>query len=88
MDAGELYRRVDSYMRRKYRVSLDDLEPTNTPGYWRDKEPRMDPLSSKPFRFTYTYYDHQRGIKGRFDSRTKTWAELKLAHEHITPRRG
>ena len=30
---AELARRVDAHMRLHYRVSLDDLEQTDTPGY-------------------------------------------------------
>jgi hypothetical protein len=79
-----LARRVDAHMRLHYRVSLFDLEQTDTPGYWRDKEPKMHPghpLHSclgcgGPFRATYTYFDPPR-VGGRFASPTRTWAALR-----------
>lgn len=74
----ELARRVDAYMRLRYRVSLEDLEQAETPGYWRDKEPKMHAClgCSGPFRATYTYFDLPR-IGGRFASTTRTWAALR-----------
>lgn len=81
---AELARRVDAHMRLHYRVSLDDLEQTDTPGYWRDKEPKMHPghplhsclFCDGPFRATYTYFDPPR-VGGRFASTTRTWAALR-----------
>jgi len=81
---AELVRRVDAHMRLHYRVSLDDLEMTDTPGYWKDKQPKMHPghplhsflFCDGPFRATYTYFDPPR-IGGRFASVTRTWAALR-----------
>lgn len=80
----ELARRVDAHMRLRYQVSLDDLQQTDTPGYWQDKEPKTHhghPLHSclgcdGPFRATYTYFDPPR-TGGRFSSTTRTWAALR-----------
>ena len=82
--ATELARRVDAHMRLRYRVGLDDLEQTDTPGYWQDKAPKLHPghpLHSclgcdGPFRATYTYFDPPR-IGGRFARVTRTWAALR-----------
>lgn len=82
----ELARRVDAHMRLRYRVSLHDLEQTETPGYWQDKEPNMHPghplhgciFCDGPFRATYTYFDPPR-VSGRFASRARTWAALRAA---------
>lgn len=81
---AELALRVDAHMRLWYRVSLADLEQTDIPGYWRDKEPRMHPGHplhgclgcDGPFRATYTYFDPPRS-GGQFASTTRTWAALK-----------
>ena len=80
----ELARRVDAYMRLRYRVPLAEMELTDTPGYWRDKEPKMHPchplhsflFCEGPFRASYSYFDPPR-IGGRFASMTRTWAALK-----------
>jgi hypothetical protein len=74
---------VDSHMRLHYRKGLDEMEISDVPGYWRDREPKMHtghPLHgclgcSGPFRATYTYYDSPRRY-GRFASRTRTWKIL------------
>lgn len=81
---NDLLARVASHMRMKYRVGLDEIEITDTPGYWRDKKPKMHPghpLHScldcdGPFRATYTYFDPSRE-RGQFVSPTRTWAALR-----------
>ncbi len=83
---AELVRRVDTHMRLCYCVSLYDLEQTETPGYWQDKEPKMHPghplhgflFCDGPFRATYSYFDPPR-VNGQFASMTRTWAALKGA---------
>ena len=75
--------RVREHMKRKYRVDLDDLEISDSPGYWQDKEPKMHkdhPLHSclgcdgAPFIATYTYHDHPRDhATGKFASSYRTW---------------
>ena len=80
----DLLARVAQNMRMKYRVSMQDIEITETPGYWRDKEPRMHPGHplhrclgcDGPFQATYTYFDPPR-VNGRFASPTRTWARLR-----------
>lgn len=79
-----LLARVAWHMRMKYRVEMDEIEITDTPGYWQDKEEKMHPGHplhgcigcNGPFRATYTYFDSSR-INGRFASPTRTWAELR-----------
>ncbi len=79
-----LAQRVDEHMRLRYRVALSNMEQTDVPGYWRDKEPKMHPghplhaclFCDGQFRATYTYFDPPR-IGGRFASRTRTWAALR-----------
>ncbi len=86
MTIEDLKRKVNDHMIRHYRVSLDDLEQTDTPGYWQDKEAKMHPGyplhgclgCDGPFRATYTYYDSSR-VNGRFASPTRTWKRLKEA---------
>lgn len=59
----DLLDRVAWHMKTKYRVEMDDIEITETPGCWRDKEPKMHPGHqlhaclgcSGPFRAIYTY---------------------------------
>jgi len=80
----DLFSRVAWHMRMKYRVEMQDIEITDTPGYWRDKEPKIHPghplhacLGCEgPFRATYTFFDSPR-LKGRFASPTRTWAALR-----------
>lgn len=83
LSRSELFALVDFHMRLHYGKGLDEMEISDVPGYWRDKEPQMHtghPLHgclgcSGPFRATYTYYDPPRR-DGRFASRTRTWEIL------------
>ena len=76
--------RVDSWMRLKYGIGLDDMEITDTPGYWQDKKPRIHrghPLHSclgcdGAFRATYTYFDSHRE-HGRFVSPARSWRIIR-----------
>jgi hypothetical protein len=60
----DLLARVAWHMRMKYRVEMQDIEITDTPGYWRDREPKMHPGHplhgcigcDGPFRATYSYF--------------------------------
>lgn len=75
---------VAQHMWTAYRKDIADLEITDTPGYWSDREPQMHPGHplhgflgcSGPFKATYTYFDPPRH-NGRFASRTRTWAALR-----------
>lgn len=79
-----LWDRVAAHMRTRYGVDMADIEIADTPGYWRDKQPRMHPGHplhgcvgcAGPFRATYTYFDAPR-LGGRFASPTRTWAALR-----------
>jgi hypothetical protein len=74
-------------MKLCYGVSLSDLEITDVPGYWKDKEPknhRGHPLHGcigcgDPFRATYVFFDPHRDHLGRWSSKTRTWAVLRQA---------
>lgn len=85
-DLDSIRQTVEMSMRIRYRVSLDDLEITEVPGYWRDRVPKMHPghplhsclFCDGPFRATYTYSDSNR-VGGRFASPTRSWAALKRA---------
>ena len=80
----DLLARVAWHMRMRYRVEMQDIEITDTPGYWRDKKPKMHPGHplhgcigfDGPFRATYSYFDPPRD-HGRFASPTRTWAALR-----------
>jgi hypothetical protein len=82
----EATERVDRHMQLYYRVRLSDLEISDVPGYWRDREAKMHtghPLHSclfcdGPFRATYSYHDPSI-VKGRFASPHKTWWTIKNA---------
>ena len=82
----EIRRRVDIHMSIAYKVSLADLEITDSPGYWQAKEERVHPghplhrcLGCEgPFKATYTYFDHYR-VSGKFASPTRSWAALRKA---------
>ncbi len=83
--ADELAIMVDRHMRLKYRVPLAEMEIADTPGYWRDREPKTHPghplhgcLGCQgPFRATYTFHDPPRDKRGRLASTTRTWKALK-----------
>lgn len=76
---------VRKYMKLKYRINLDDLEISNVPGYWQDKEPKVHhdhPLHGcigckGPFRAAYVYTDSFRDPKtGKFASPYRTWRKI------------
>jgi len=87
-DVIEAMERVRSHMRIYHNVELDDLEITDVPGYWQDKEPQMHPghplhrclFCDGPFRATYRYLDPTRDSKGRFSSPYRTW---RLLYEYF-----
>ena len=80
-DVENAYKRVDEWMYIKYGKHLNDLEISDVPGYWIDKEATMHPGHplhtfigcSGPFKSTYSYLDSIRDRNGRFVSRTRTW---------------
>lgn len=87
-DLDSIRRAVEMSMRIRYRVSLDDLEITEAPGYWQDRVGKVHPghmlpsccLCAGPVLSTYTYFDSNR-VGGRFASPTRSWAALKRAEE-------
>lgn len=90
MSVQEAYDRVDFYMRVKYRRSLSEMDITDTPGYWRDREAKIHeghPLHGcigcdGPFQATYTYFDEPRS-QGRFASTTRSWRLLRDASRPV-----
>lgn len=84
---------VAQHMWTAYRKNMADLEITDTPGYWCDREPQIHPGHplhsflgcSGPFKATYTYFDPPRHHNGRFASRTRTWAALKAQNAGVNP---
>jgi hypothetical protein len=83
MTLDEIRQRVDAYMRSRYRIGLDEIEITDVPGYWQDREPRLHPGhplhgtagNQGAFRATYTYYDSHR-MNGRYASNTRSWRAI------------
>jgi len=84
---SECLERVANYFDLYYGVSLESLEITNTPGYWRDRVAKIHPHHplhgclgcSGPFKATYRYYDPLQDSNGRFQSRYKTWKIIAQA---------
>lgn len=80
--------RVEWHMQTYYRTSLSDLEISDVPGYWRDKEPKMHPghplhsclFCDGPFKASYRYLDPAY-VRGRFSSPYKSWRIIKKASE-------
>jgi hypothetical protein len=91
-----LQKKVSEYFKWKYSINLKDLDITDTPGYWRDKETKMHPghplhgcmFCDGPFKATYTYYDNFRGLDGKYQSRTSTWRKIYNTTIHGAVDRG
>jgi hypothetical protein len=84
--------RVRQHMKMKYGIDLDDLEISDVPGYWQDKEPKMHPGHplhgclgcDGPFRATYVYRDNPVDrTTGRFVSPYRTWR--KIYNQSVQP---
>ena len=81
----EATKRVRNHMRIYYNVDLGDLEISDIPGCWQDKEPRIHPghplhrclFCDGAFRATYKYLDPIRDSRGRFSSPYRTWRLLR-----------
>lgn len=75
--------KVAQYFRWRYGVDLADLEISDVPGYWRDRDARMHPghplhtfmFCGGPFKATYTYTDPPRE-RGRWASPHRTWRAI------------
>ena len=77
--------RFASYLERHYKLKVDDIEPTSTPGYWRMKQPCggrdvcPHPMHNflfceGPVRHTVYYRDLIcRDKRGRFMPHYRTW---------------
>ncbi len=97
LNAGETMttrERVEQHMQTYYRKSLDDLEITDTPGYWRDKklcggrEKCHAPIHQfihceGGIQHTYYFAEYGRDKKGRFLRPFRAWEELKKEQEAV-----
>lgn len=81
--------RLSHYLATRHRASLDDVEPTSTPGYWRYKRPCtgcVHPLDGHfptgcGITHTVSYFDAKdRDAQGRWLSPYRTWREAVAAH--------
>ena len=83
----EALKRVNWYLETYYRITIGQVEITDTPGYWRSKKPSFNySLTEKPFYCTYSFYDTDlylynsgRDKRGRFISPYTTWRIIKEA---------
>ena len=85
-DISDAIDRVKSYLRIYHPdTNYDDIEISETKGYWKDKEPKIHkghPLHnciacSDPFTATYQFVEHGlRDKNGRFISPFRTWKIL------------
>lgn len=90
---SELEKIVNDHFLRKYHIPLSEMEITDVPGYWQDREAKMHPHHplhlcigcSGPFKGTYTYFDFGRK-NGRFSSRYETWKKIKTENENAGDR--
>lgn len=81
----KLEEKVAASFKLRYRVEMNELEITDAPGYWRDKQPKMHPEHplhgcigcDGPFKASYQYLDPPRKDNGQFASQTRTWARLR-----------
>lgn len=75
---------------RRSGLTPNDLEPTDTPGYWRILQPcggrpvchnalHGTLFNEGPVQHTISYFDPQRDQRGRFTSPYRTWQEARAA---------
>lgn len=81
----DLFAAFEWHLHSRHHLELDDVEPTETPGYWRIKEPCggraggcREPLhtflfNDEPTHHTVSYFDHYRDVRGRWTSPYRTW---------------
>ena len=66
-DYIEAYNKVNKHMMWAYSKTLCELEITDVPGYWEDKDGR-----------TYTFFDERKDrYTGKFTSPYRSWRILK-----------
>ena len=87
-DVEAVRRVVDAHMRLHYRKPLADMDISDVPGYWRDREAivhKGHPLNGclfcgGPFKASYRYLDQPRNqFTGRFASPYRSWRVLRAA---------
>ena len=87
--------RVQLAMQLHYGKSLDELEISDTPGYWQDKQARVHPGHplhgclgcDGPFKATYPFTDASRDpLTGRWLSPVRSWQLLHAAARASTLR--
>jgi hypothetical protein len=85
MSAAE---RVNLHFQRSYRRGLDDYEVSDSPGYWRMRDPCTRCPGSREHRHTATYHDSvtRDPATGRWLSPYRTWRELREAASNANER--
>lgn len=85
MNCEEAIRRLDQYLRTHHSVGVDDVEITETRGYWRLKKPCDEscrsPIhgcigNSGRIQHTLSFTPHRRE-KGRFVSKYEVWDAIR-----------
>lgn len=80
----------ESHLLHGFGITPADVEPTETPGYWRRKIPCKgapecrEPLhstlfNSGPVHHTISFYDDARDAQGRWSSPFATWHAARKA---------
>lgn len=76
------------HLQLHYRLTPDQVELADSPGYWRKLEPCGTGCRNelhgcvgfaKPIRHTVSYFDPPRDAAGRFASPYRTWRAQKAA---------
>lgn len=75
-DIRRAARRVDIEFRCRFGKNLSDLEITNIPGWWRDKNLSRHPGFPVDYRASYRYLDPVRRPNGSFRGMFRTWQIL------------
>jgi hypothetical protein len=90
----EARKNLEFYLRVHFpKLTVDDLEITDTKGYWRIKKPcggrvggctnmiHTTLFNEGPIQHTISYYDSWKSKDGRFKSIYETWRTLKEIKE-------
>jgi len=96
MSIDEAKENLENYLKLYHRnITIDDLEITDTKGYWRIKKPcgglkggcrnqiHTTLFNEGPIQHTISYFDNTRDSNGRFTSPYKTWNALRLGKENL-----
>jgi hypothetical protein len=90
MEVEEAKRNLSNQLRTYYpKLTIDDLEITDSKGYWKIKKPcggksggctnmiHTTLFNEGPMQHTISYHDSWKGRDGRFKSQYETWETLK-----------